>query len=138
MQQYDVVIIGASAAGVTAAITARRHYPEKSILVLRKEILVPIPCGIPYTFGVVGIPEKNLIPADDLFSKNSIATVVGEVIEIDRSGSTVVMSKGERFGYQRLVIATGSNPVVPPLPGIGQPPSGMHAWRRNAESEIVV
>ena len=33
---------------------------------IRKENLVPIPCGIPYTFGVVGTPEKNLIPADDI------------------------------------------------------------------------
>jgi NADH oxidase (H2O2-forming) len=41
MEQFDVMIIGASAAGVTAALTARCHYPDKSILVVRKEKLVP-------------------------------------------------------------------------------------------------
>jgi NADH oxidase (H2O2-forming) len=41
MEQFDVVIIGASTAGVTAVLTARRHYPDKSIMVVRKEKLVP-------------------------------------------------------------------------------------------------
>ena len=51
MKQADVVVIGGSAAGIPAAITARRHYPEKSVLLIRKEKQVVIPCGIPYIFG---------------------------------------------------------------------------------------
>ncbi len=117
MAQADVVVIGASAAGLTAALTARRHYPSKSIAVVRKEELVPIPCGIPYTFGVVGTPAKNLIPADDLLKKNNITAHVGSVKEIDRTKKEIVLSDGARIGYQRLVIATGSHPVVPPIPG---------------------
>ncbi|NLD94499.1 MAG: hypothetical protein GX639_17720 [Fibrobacter sp.] len=72
MQKFDIIIIGASAAGVTAATTARCHYPNKSIAVIRKEKQVQIPCGIPYAFGIVGTPEKNLIPANDIFDKNDI------------------------------------------------------------------
>ena len=116
MQQSDIVIIGASAAGVTAALTARRHYSDKTITVIRKEKLVPIPCGIPYAFGVVGTPEKNLIPADDMFAKNKIEAQVGEVARINCSSKTVALKSGEEFSYQRLIIATGSNPVVPPIP----------------------
>ena len=47
MTGADIVILGGSAAGVTAAITARRHYPDKSILLVRMEKQVSIPCGIP-------------------------------------------------------------------------------------------
>ena len=37
MRSVDVVVIGGSAAGIAAAITCRRHYPEKSVLIVRKE-----------------------------------------------------------------------------------------------------
>ena len=43
----DVIIIGGSAAGVVAAMTAKSHYPKKSVMVIRKEDKVMIPCGIP-------------------------------------------------------------------------------------------
>jgi NADH oxidase (H2O2-forming) len=53
MKQANIVIIGGSAARIPAAITARRHYPEKSVIVIRKEDQVLIPCGIPYIFGTL-------------------------------------------------------------------------------------
>jgi NADH dehydrogenase FAD-containing subunit len=84
MKNYDVVVIGASAAGVTAAITSKRHYPEKSVFLIRKEELVPIPCGIPYAFGIVGTPDKNLIPADTILAKNGIDGAIAEVVALDR------------------------------------------------------
>ena len=71
MKTFDVVVVGGSAAGITAAITSRRHYPDKSVLLIRKESLVPIPCGIPYIFGTVAGPEKNLIP-DGVLKGNAI------------------------------------------------------------------
>ena len=70
----EVVIIGGSAAGITAGITARRHYPDAKITLVRKEDQVLIPCGIPYIFGTVGNPEKNLIP-DAILDKNNIELV---------------------------------------------------------------
>ena len=82
MKKYDVVVIGGSAAGATAAVRARRFYPEKSIALIRKEKLVSIPCGIPYVFSTVGDPQKNLIPVDNMLQGNKVESIVGEVSDM--------------------------------------------------------
>ena len=116
MKKADVVVIGGSAAGIPAAITAKRHYPDKSVLLIRKEKQVLIPCGIPYIFGTLGKPENNLIP-DGALLNNGIDLVVDGARNIDREGKTVTLDSGEKIGYGKLVIATGSRPMVPPIPG---------------------
>ena len=88
MMNYDVIVIGGSAAGIPAAITSRRHYPSKSVLLVRKENKVQIPCGIPYIFGTVGTPDKNMIP-DQILTKNDINLLIDEVKSIDRNSKTI-------------------------------------------------
>jgi NADPH-dependent 2,4-dienoyl-CoA reductase/sulfur reductase-like enzyme/CheY-like chemotaxis protein len=112
-----IVVVGGSAAGLTAAITARRHYPNKKISIVRKEEKVLIPCGIPYIFGTVGSPNKNLIP-DAALEKNRIDLVLGQVSEIGRKAKVLTTKGGQKVPYDKLIIATGSQPVVPPIPGI--------------------
>jgi len=111
-----IVVIGGSAAGLTAAITARRHYPDKKITLVRKEEKVLIPCGIPYIFGTVGTPEKNLIP-DAALEKNNINLVIKEVAAIDRESKVITAGEGDKLEYDKLIIATGSLPIMPPIPG---------------------
>lgn len=117
MKQADIVVVGGSAAGVPAAITARRHYPDKTILLVRKEKQVLIPCGIPYIFGTVGKPENNLIP-DTPLESNKIAILVDEVTGIDKAAKTVTTAGSETIAYDKLILATGSEPLVPPIPGM--------------------
>lgn len=116
MLTFDVVVIGGSAAGIPAAITSRRHYPDKSVLLLRKEEQTVIPCGIPYIFGTLGGAEKNLIP-DATLTNAGVELFVDEAVEVDRDRKVVVTASGKEVSYQRLVMATGSVPLVPPIPG---------------------
>ncbi|MEK9523529.1 FAD-dependent oxidoreductase [Streptomyces venezuelae] len=55
-------------------------------------------------------------------------------VRIDRAARTVECADGSLVGYDRLVLATGSNPVLPPLRGLRgpagtEPPEGVHAFR---------
>jgi NADPH-dependent 2,4-dienoyl-CoA reductase/sulfur reductase-like enzyme len=115
MQQVSIVVIGGSAAGLTAAITARRHYPNKAVLMVRAEEQVLIPCGIPYIFGTLGDPQKNLI-SDAVLEKNDIHLLVTEATDIDRDERILHTEAGD-IGYERLILATGSRPAMPPIPG---------------------
>jgi NADPH-dependent 2,4-dienoyl-CoA reductase/sulfur reductase-like enzyme len=117
MRKADVVIIGGSAAGLPAAIGCRRRYPQKSVILIRQEEQVLVPCGLPYIFGTLHSPEKDVVP-DATLTNNNVELVKGEVVEIDREKKTVSMSSGDTIGYDKLVLATGSLPVVLPIPGI--------------------
>jgi len=117
MKQTDVVVVGGSAAGIPAAITCRRHYPEKKVLLIRKEKQVQIPCGIPYIFGTVHTPDKNLIP-DGAVTDKGIDLLVDEVIDINKEAKTVSTKNGETVQYDKLILATGSTPLDLPIPGL--------------------
>ena len=117
MNKADVVVIGGSAAGIPAAITCRRHYPDKSVLLLRKEKKVQIPCGIPYIFGTVKSPENNLIP-DNAVTNNGIEIFIDEAIKIDRENKNIHTKNNEIIKYDKLILATGSTPLDLPIPGL--------------------
>ncbi|MFJ5728093.1 NAD(P)/FAD-dependent oxidoreductase [Streptomyces paradoxus] len=57
----------------------------------------------------------------------------GRITGIDREGRTVTCADGSVIAYDRLVLATGSNPVLPPLRGLftenHELPEGIHAFR---------
>jgi NADH oxidase (H2O2-forming) len=116
MHEVDVLVVGGSAAGIPAAMTARRHYPEARVAVVRQEEQVLVPCGIPYIFGTLGSPDKNLIP-DQAVTGNGTQLIVGTATSLDREARTVTLQDGRTLGYDKLILATGSEPVVPALPG---------------------
>ncbi|MEA3223237.1 MAG: FAD-dependent oxidoreductase [Thermodesulfobacteriota bacterium] len=116
MDKADVVVLGGMS-GITAGISCRRHYPDKRVVLVRKEGTVLIPCGIPYIYGTVGGPENNVVP-DGLLEGNGIELIKGEAVDVDRAKKVVTLKDGQTLEYERLVFATGSLPLIPPIPGV--------------------
>jgi NADH oxidase (H2O2-forming) len=116
MKKTDVLVLG-GLSGITAGISCRRHYPDKEVLLVRKEGTVLIPCGIPYIYGTVGGPQNNVVP-DGLLENNGIELVKGEAVMVERGKKVVTLKDGEQISYDKLVFATGSLPMVPPIPGV--------------------
>jgi len=117
MREADIVVIGGSAAGIPAAITCRRHHPDKKVLLIRKEKQVQIPCGIPYIYGTVNSPDNNIIP-DGVLASNDIELFIDEATELNRQSKTITTASGETIAYDKMILATGSIPLVLPIPGI--------------------
>ncbi len=113
----EILVVGAGPAGMVCAITARRYYPDKKILVLKNITNGCIPCGIPYMFSSLQSPQDNILGMDALI-KNNIEVVLGEAAKIDRRSKLVTTTRSDEYQYEKLVLATGSNPVIPNIPGI--------------------
>jgi NADH oxidase (H2O2-forming) len=114
MKKADLVIIGGSAAGIEAAISAQKQYKLDKIIVIRREPKVLVPCGIPYIMGTLESIDKNVMP-DALLGNAEL--IVDEVISIDRGVKSVTTAGGETIVYDKLILATGSRPIAPPIPG---------------------
>ena len=63
---------------------------------------MPIPCGIPYIYGTLGGPDKNLIP-DAVLEANRTELLVAEGIKIDRREHRLLTTDGE-VQYDCLVL----------------------------------
>jgi len=116
-KKTDILIIGAGPAGMVCAITAKKYYPDKNILVIKNVVNGCIPCGIPYMFSSLKNPQDNKAGIDSLI-KNNIEVVVDEVVKINRNKKSVETKKGDEYIYEKLILATGSLPVIPKIPGI--------------------
>jgi len=116
-KKVDILVIGAGPAGMVSAVTARRYYPDKNILVIKNVANGCIPCGIPYMFSSLKNPQDNILGTDSLI-KNNIEAAVDEAININRDKKSVETKKGDEYIYEKLILATGSSPVVPKIPGI--------------------
>ncbi len=117
MQKTDIAIIGASAAGLAAAFTLKMRSPETKIVLFRKATRSPVPCGIPYIYGTLKDVAKDLIP-DDPFLSMGLDIKVAEVMEIDTKNYVLTFNGNEKLQYGKLLLATGSIPIIPPIEGI--------------------
>ncbi len=110
----DVLIIGGGPAGIVTALSAENTYPGIKITVVRREDRVLVPCGIPYIYGTLGTPEKNIIP-DKVLTSKGIEIIVDEVLEVDVNKKVAILKSGEKIEFDKLVFATGSLPKIPPF-----------------------
>lgn len=117
MKKTDLLVIGGSAGGILSANTAKKVYGDIKVTLIRDTKTVMVPCGIPYIFGTLKDTSKNIIP-DTAVTSNDVELIIDRVTKIDRESKVVHTMNGDSIEYKKLVIATGSLPVVPKfIPG---------------------
>ena len=118
MKKTDLLVIGGSAGGILSATTARKSYgADIDITLIRSTDKVMVPCGIPYIYGTLHCTSKNVIPDANLEDAN-INLVIDQVVSIDREAKIATTESGEVFQYKKMILATGSLPIVPTfIPG---------------------
>ncbi|MDE6723103.1 MAG: FAD-dependent oxidoreductase, partial [Eubacterium sp.] len=113
------VIIGASAAGLAAAESIRKTDKTGKITVLTKESYLPYsrPSISYYLKGVVGEKDMYLRKASYYKEKNINIITNCNITEIDTEKKTV-KSESTEYSYDKLCIATGSKPFIPPMKNV--------------------
>ena len=119
----DHVIVGAGPAGVIAAETLRATDPRGSIRIIGDEAEPPYSrMAIPYLLADnIGEDGTHLRHGKDHYQRLGIEVVDGRVARVDPKGKSVSLGSDDVLSYDKLLIATGSRAVRPPVPGVELP-----------------
>ncbi len=131
------VILGAGPAGVIAAETIRKHAPNDEIVIVGDEQEPPYSrMAIPYQLiGNIGEEGTYLRHSAGHYTRLRIELKRGRATHLDAINRTVLLDEGETLHFDRLLIATGSSPARPPIPGIGLP--GVRACWTLADARAI-
>jgi len=132
------VILGAGPAGVIAAETIRKHAPNDPITVIGDENEAPYSrMAIPYLLiGKVGEEGTHLRHTPGHFESLNITVRRGVRAKVlDSAQRRIELSDGNTIGFDTLLIATGSSPATPPIPGINGP--GVHSCWTLADARAI-
>lgn len=122
-----ILIVGGVAGGATAAARLRRLDESAEIILFEKDEHISFAnCGLPYHIGGVIEERGNLLlqtPASFRVRFRVDVRVRSKVIGIERTAKRVLVEQvatGERYheSYDTLILAPGSTPLVPPIPGL--------------------
>ena len=121
-----IVIIGAVAAGTSAAAKARRNSEDAEIVIYEKDSFISYSgCGMPYYIGDEVESADQLTPRDPAFFKSKYNVdiyILHEVLSISPDAKSITVKNlitGDVFTdhYDKLVIATGARATIPPIKG---------------------
>ena len=120
-----VVIVGGGAGGISTASNLRRLDKEVEIIVLTRDNHVSYsPCAIPYVLSdnIHSFDDIVMRTVDDYKAKNIDVMLETEVTAVDSAKKTITYSTKDgvekTMSYDKLVLATGGSPFVPPMKGV--------------------
>jgi CoA-dependent NAD(P)H sulfur oxidoreductase len=120
-----LVVIGGGAAGMSAASAARRIAPDLDVIVCEAGPFAAYGmCGIPYFLGGTVERAESLLayPPEEFRDKRGIdLRLRTQVTRIDPDARQVFLSSDSGsgpLGYDELIVASGADPVRPPVPGL--------------------
>ena len=120
------VIIGAGPAGVIAAETLRKTDGASAVTIVGDEPEPPYSrMAIPYLLaGNIAEAGTWLRKEDGHYAARGIEIVRDRVTGLDRGAKSLTLAGGGTMSYDKLLVASGSHPAVPPVPGVDLP--GVH------------
>src|SRR3954470_22788605 len=134
-----IVIVGGGAAGFAAVEMLRRQDYSGSIVMLSNDAAPPVDRPNLSKDYLAGSAPEDWLPLrpDDFYAKAAIdLRLNADVTAIDIKARHVVVADGSTVPYDRVLLATGAEPVRLPIPGADQP--HVHVLRTVADSRAII
>jgi NADPH-dependent 2,4-dienoyl-CoA reductase/sulfur reductase-like enzyme/nitrite reductase/ring-hydroxylating ferredoxin subunit len=134
-----IVIVGGGAAGFAAAEMLRRQDYRGSIVMLSNEAAAPVDRPNLSKDYLAGRAPEEWLPLrpDGYYADAAIDIRLNtDVASIDTKARNVVLAGGEAVAYDRLLLATGAEPVHLPIPGSNQ--AHVHVLRSLADCRAII
>jgi NADPH-dependent 2,4-dienoyl-CoA reductase/sulfur reductase-like enzyme/nitrite reductase/ring-hydroxylating ferredoxin subunit len=134
-----IVIVGGGAAGFAAAEMLRRMRYKGSIVMLSNDDAPPVDRPNLSKDYLAGSAPEDWLPvrADGFYAENGIdLRLKADVAAIDTASREVALESGERIAYDRLLLATGAEPVRLSIPGTHLP--HVFTLRSLADSRAII
>ncbi len=136
---HNIVIVGGGAAGFAAAEMLRREGFGGGIVMFSSDTDAPVDrpnLSKDYLAGSAPEDWMPLRPASFYNDANIDLRLNTEIVSIDTKGRSVVTADGTKAAYDRLLLATGAEPVRPTIPGAQQP--NVHTLRTMADCRAII
>jgi nitrite reductase (NADH) large subunit len=129
--------VGGGIAALTAAEHARSLSDRVAIRMVSREKELPY-YRLNLTRFLSGEVGDDSLPIKDRawFDENRIEWVQGDVVRLDRSGKSIRLHDGRELDYDRLVLANGSHPFLPPIPGFNR--QRTYTFRTRADALAIL
>jgi 3-phenylpropionate/trans-cinnamate dioxygenase ferredoxin reductase subunit len=139
MDRPTFAIVGAGMAGARAAITLRSEGFDGRLVLVGAEPDAPYerpPLSKGFLRGEQARKTLDITPKGKTWSDIDVELRLGtEVVAIDPAAGTLTTGDGGELAFDRLLLATGSEPRRPPIPGIEL--DGVHLLRTVRDSELI-
>jgi len=124
MYHSKYLIVGSSHAGLSAIESIRIQDVGGSITLLNQEDSLPYsPTILPYVVsGKVDAGNFYLMEQNDLDAYGITFRRGSKVVKVDPLSHTVGLQSGQSLEYEKLLLATGADPAIPPIPGLKNAP----------------
>jgi len=150
MDATKYLVVGSSHAALEAVQAIRMHDADGSLTLLTRDTHLPYsPTVLPYVVSGRSAPENVILRDEAWFGTQKVAYVRGRaVISLHVERNLAELDDGSEIAYEKLLLATGASPAIPPIPGIDSvryhvlrtldDATGLHVAMKQAKQAVVL